>query len=328
MSRTRAIKPSFFDNDQLGELPPLTRLLFIGLWCEADREGRLEDRPKRLRKTLLGYDAVTDADVDAMLSSLHAAGFIRRYQVGDEHCIVVVNFAKHQNPHPKEKPSDIPAPAPAQLGVETVIAAGISDPHTASQGQDDVEVAPLHGKDVPLHGKDVPRHVQEMPLSIPSVIYSFCTPPTPPQSGGEDAPAAEPVEGQEERPREKTSERFALFWQAYPKKVGKGAAETAWRKLKPGAELVQTMLSAIAAAKKSSQWLRDGGQYIPNPATWLGQRRWEDEHVAPALAERRGHSRLPPAAANRESKYDEVDIIKRRMARQELEARNNRGEVQ
>ena len=121
---------------------------------------------------------------------------------------------------------------------------------------------------------------------------------------------------------------FDSFWSAYPKKVGKGAAETAWRKLKPGAELAQTMLAAIAAAQKSDQWQRDGGQYIPNPATWLSQRRWEDEHVAPALAERRGHSRLPPAADSRGSKYDEIDIIRRRMARQELEARNNRGEVQ
>ena len=53
MARTRSIKPSFFDNEILGDLPPLTRLLFIGLWGIADREGRLEDRPKRIKKELL-----------------------------------------------------------------------------------------------------------------------------------------------------------------------------------------------------------------------------------------------------------------------------------
>ena len=53
MARARNIKPGFFDNETLGELPALTRLLFIGLWCLADREGRLQDRPKRIKKELL-----------------------------------------------------------------------------------------------------------------------------------------------------------------------------------------------------------------------------------------------------------------------------------
>ena len=60
MARTRNIKPAFFDNDILGGLDPLTRLLFIGLWCIADREGRLEDRPLRIKKTLLGYGSLTE----------------------------------------------------------------------------------------------------------------------------------------------------------------------------------------------------------------------------------------------------------------------------
>lgn len=64
MARTRSIKPSFFDNELLGGLSPLTRLLFIGLWGQADRAGRLEDRPLRLKKNILGYDDVTVADVD------------------------------------------------------------------------------------------------------------------------------------------------------------------------------------------------------------------------------------------------------------------------
>lgn len=66
---------------------------------------------------------------------------------------------------------------------------------------------------------------------------------------------------------------FAEFWIAYPKKVGKGAAESAWKKRKPSLPIV---LSAIHAAKGSSAWLKDDGQFIPNPATWLNQKRWED----------------------------------------------------
>lgn len=113
MARTRSIKPGFFDNDILGDLPPLTRLLFIGLWCLADREGRLEDRPRKIKKAILGYDDVDADGVSDMLQSLHDAGFIIRYQIDGEHYIQVVNFVKHQNPHMKEKASEIPPPPTA-----------------------------------------------------------------------------------------------------------------------------------------------------------------------------------------------------------------------
>lgn len=72
---------------------------------------------------------------------------------------------------------------------------------------------------------------------------------------------------------------FADFWSAYPRKVGKGAAEKSWKKLRPD---LQTVLQAIKRAAVSPQWAKDGGQYIPNPATWLNQKRWEDES-APAM---------------------------------------------
>lgn len=73
-----------------------------------------------------------------------------------------------------------------------------------------------------------------------------------------------------------TAERFDAFWNAYPKKVGKGAAEKIFKKLKPSGDLLQKMLDAIEVQKQSDQWKRDNGQYIPNPATWLNQTRWED----------------------------------------------------
>jgi hypothetical protein len=71
--------------------------------------------------------------------------------------------------------------------------------------------------------------------------------------------------------------RFNEFWAAYPKKVGKEAARKSWKKVKLTAELHSKIMSAIEDAKKSAQWHRDNGQYIPNPATWLNQGRWDDE---------------------------------------------------
>lgn len=75
----------------------------------------------------------------------------------------------------------------------------------------------------------------------------------------------------------KTAELFERFWGSYPKKVGKGAAEKAFAKYKPDDALVEQMILAVEAAKRTEQWRKDGGQYIPNPATWLNQKRWEDE---------------------------------------------------
>jgi hypothetical protein len=107
MSRSRNIKPGFFKNDLLAECSPLARLLFAGLWCEADREGRLEDRPKRLKADCLPYD---DCDIDALLDQLAARGFIVRYVVDGAGYIAIPEFLKHQKPHVKEAASTNPAP--------------------------------------------------------------------------------------------------------------------------------------------------------------------------------------------------------------------------
>ena len=71
---------------------------------------------------------------------------------------------------------------------------------------------------------------------------------------------------------------FDIFWKAYPRKKSKGDAEKAFVKIKPDKELLNVMLSKIEQAKISKDWLKDGGQYIPHPATWLNSKGWEDEY--------------------------------------------------
>jgi hypothetical protein len=70
---------------------------------------------------------------------------------------------------------------------------------------------------------------------------------------------------------------FATFWSEYPRKIGKGSAERAWKKIKQPAETLPSILSALSWQKVSEQWQRNNGQFIPHPATYLNQRRWEDE---------------------------------------------------
>lgn len=106
MARARNLKPGFFHNADLVELPVETRLLFAGLWTLADREGRIIDRPKQIKMEIYPADSF---DINAMLDQLHASGFIVRYEVGGGRYIQVLNFLKHQNPHYAEKPSLIPS---------------------------------------------------------------------------------------------------------------------------------------------------------------------------------------------------------------------------
>ena len=86
-------------------------------------------------------------------------------------------------------------------------------------------------------------------------------------------------------------ERFDRFWASYPNKTGKQAALKTWSKLKPSAELTESILAAVEYQKTWDRWTKDGGRYIPNPATWLNQGRWEDEppdstaHTAPTDGE-------------------------------------------
>lgn len=107
MARARNIKPGFFRNADLVELPVETRLLFIGLWTLADREGRLEDRPKQIKMEVFPCD---DINVEAGLAMLQQSGFLVRYEINGKKYAQVVNFTKHQMPHHKEVVSEIPAP--------------------------------------------------------------------------------------------------------------------------------------------------------------------------------------------------------------------------
>lgn len=76
---------------------------------------------------------------------------------------------------------------------------------------------------------------------------------------------------------DEVSALFESFWAAYPKRVSKSNAVKAFAKIKPDDDLLAVMISAVEKQKQSDQWQKDNGQYIPHPATWLNQRRWEDD---------------------------------------------------
>lgn len=125
--------------------------------------------------------------------------------------------------------------------------------------------------------KPEPNHNQEVNKPEPDKIYDvdvdgdkdvdvdiYSTPPTSPRRGSCRKKSAD-------------MDRFALFWQEYPRKAAKAAALKAWQKLNPSPELAERILAHVRDRKRSQDWIKDGGQFVPHPATFLNGRRWEDD---------------------------------------------------
>ena len=104
--RARNIKPALFKNELLGSSDPLNTILFEGLWCMADREGRLLDRPARIKAEVFPYRP--DLDIEVHLEWLVAHKFVDRYKSKQGCIISVIEFTRHQRPHRNESPSELP----------------------------------------------------------------------------------------------------------------------------------------------------------------------------------------------------------------------------
>lgn len=129
--RARSIKPGICDNEVLGTADPFYTLLFERLWMIADREGRLEDRPLRIKAQAFPYR--DGLDIEPMLAWLHANGFIARYEADGKKIIQILAFLKHQSPHKHEQESALP---PMAVDGTTKVSA------PANQGSADYALTP------------------------------------------------------------------------------------------------------------------------------------------------------------------------------------------
>lgn len=206
MARIRTIKPEFFTSEDIVSLSPLARLFYVSLWCEADREGRLEWKPRTFKLRYLPGD---DCDVDALGSELAEAGLIVIYEMEGKLYAEIPTFAKHQIINNRESESQLPARV-------------------------------NHASNTRESGREGRK-------------------------------------GREGNDASSNASSFNTFWEAYPKKVGKDAARKAFDKRKPDEALLAKMLAAIRVQVQSDQWMRDGGEFIPHPSTWLNQARFDDE---------------------------------------------------
>ena len=247
MARSRNIKPAFFENELLGELPALDRLAFIAMWTIADFKGCFEYRPKRLKLKLLPYD---DCDIEKIVGRLEQSGFLKKYSIAENDYIKIINFSVHQNPHIKEK--------------------------TAGSKIPDIDVM---NKPVLAPNKNGTNHTDSL-LLIPDSLKPH---PDNLKKIGNGLIFGS-IDDLDIQPFDMTNvmniedlipiQDFEIFWTNYPRKTNKEDAKIAWLKTKPDLSIV---LQALEWQKESDQWFKNGGQYIPSPLNYIMKHRWTDE---------------------------------------------------
>lgn len=249
MARARNIKPGFFKNEDLAECSPWARLCFAGLWTLADRDGRLEDRPKRIKGELFPFDSI---EVEPLLQELESFNFILRYETDGMKAIQILEFAKHQTPHYSEKKSII------------------KPPHFRESDVDDENSIPGELQERLFdEGCEKPGTLQENSEKAPPIKRGS----QPPDSLNPDS--LNPENNISSSGADHDPPGFARFWGQWPKtprKVGKAECRKRWKAR--GLEvLADQIVGHVQAMRGTKQWL-DG--FEPAPLTYLNQRRWED----------------------------------------------------
>lgn len=136
----------------------------------------------------------------------------------------------------------------------------------AREKHDKAKVRATRAAEARWSGKAEQSHAPSIAPSIASAVLDQCQ--SQPQSPIKNKPPISP---------KRDAPGFDKFWTQYPKKKAKPDAIKAWNKLRPDDQIQLTILSAVKAQCATAEWMKDRGQYIPMPATWLNGRRWEDE---------------------------------------------------
>lgn len=304
MARARNLKPGFFRNEFLADLPPLTRLFFQGLWCEADRRGILEDRPKRLKGAILPYD---NADPEKMLADLQDGGFIKRYECDGVRCIHILTFEVHQNPHYKEEPSELPAPPDYS---PKVVAFGVPEakrqeiftrdgrkcvncgsterlsldhivPRSKGGSGSDDNLQTLCGRCNTAKNNRLASATSDQTRTDVEPTSGYESPASPARTNHSHPDPLIPDSGEPKgssrvpaREKKPNLAGFGEWYQLYPRHEDRAEAEKSWAKLKP-----DERQAALDAIRDQIHWPQMQGEtkFIPLPTTWLNRKRWESE---------------------------------------------------
>lgn len=280
----RILREGILDSEAVCSLSFQAEVFYRRLMSVVDDFGRFDGRVSVLRSRLypLQVDKVREADIPRWIAECEKAGLIALYSVSGKQYIL---FRKLGTPRAKE--SKFPAP-PASIDDNDIQRQQANADETlCTQTNADASMCAQTNADAPYSD------------SYSSSGTKKEDPPNPPPGGGSDGGKSQPAKKPTPKTKPPPSVEFEAFWQAYPNKVAKAAAAAVFAKIDPSPELLREILAAIAVQKTWPKWVKDGGQYIPHPSTWLNQRRWED----------RPPDNLPPPSRPRASTvvYDRVD---------------------
>ena len=269
MARARNIKPGFFKDAKVVSCSFPARLLFTGLWGLADYMGRLKYVPLEIKMELFPAD---DVNISELMDELANQKLIEIYTDDSGAALVqVAKFSVHQNPHINERQDKDKNPLPFLPGPEECPK---TDGAKDEENQVVEEEKPTKEQQLSdalvllreYSGADPADSLNLIPDLLSLIPDSLIPIPDPPPK--QKPPAKKPAGDY--------PEDFEIFWDLYPKKVGKKTSLAVWKKM-TAAERVLAV-EKLPAAKKSPKFTDDNGKWIKDPERWLKSGGWDDEH--------------------------------------------------
>lgn len=244
MARKRMISPEIWDSLDFSKLSNLAKLVFIGLFSQADDEGRGRANAVYIKSKLFPYDEkLRVADIEDTLSEIACHMSTTFYTHNGDRFYSFDNWNVWQK---IDRPTKSQFPPPSEDGAE-VLTGTLAEHSTNARRTLDERSTNARENAADNKNKNKNKNKKENVT----------------------------------RARACEADSFELFWAQYPRKVAKDRARKVWASLKPTEELFKRIMDALSVQKRSRQWQDDEGRFIPHPCTWLNQRRWEDSVDVP-----------------------------------------------
>jgi len=245
----RIIREGFLDSEAVNSLNEASEVFYHRLMLAVDDAGRIDGRSEMLKSRLFPLkDRLRASDIDTRLHDCIKQGLLMRYQWLNKPFIQLMKWQR-------------------------------CSPCTVSKypwkdGSHRIEYVKLDTRD---GVKDFVKTSIPEPNVIPSASLTDGIEGLPCQCTDTDTKTDTKTKT-ETLTCSELENRFEAFWEKYPRKTAKQEAQKAFLKVKPDEQLFNRMLNAVELHKLTRDWKKDNGQFIPYPATWLNQKRWEDDH--------------------------------------------------
>lgn len=322
----RILKESICTSESLNQLSWFEQVFFDHLIVNCDDYGRMDARPAVLKAKLFPLcDTVSLKDIESGLQSLVRVGCVQPYEAGGKPYLFLPSWEKHQTrrAHKSKYPDPAGSNPPdhenncKQMHADDSNCKQMS-PYSRYEirdtgyenGNESENEFENEKHPVAPQGADASEEKPENQAKESAEQSESLTVETA-RGAGKKKPADHSTTSGRQK-------QFEEFWCHYPRRVGRGTAEKAFDKLRPDKALFERILSAVDRQKKSEDWQRDGGRYIPYPATWLNGKRWEDDLGADGPGAPAEESGAPPGGKQAElpeeialAKQQHEDAMKR-----------------